>query len=271
MSPDASRLLAADDDKPAVKSTYQVGGAKCPKSKLSKHDGLTVTVSDPTVHDDGFFSAKYATFQVQTNELKLCVRRRDKDFALLYDYFCKVCPYVLVPTVPELKKNAKLDPKTLDRRAAQLETFLNQCLRCEELRLFPVFLDFLEYPDVKAFSKQVKAAADKAVKATCTKEFYTPSGFHTINANKHIVNFANNLSVYLNVLETCCTKFHDLSRRLAEQLQATSQTLAELAECAQYCSKTYTLCGNRHYSQLCAEVEAMFSKWSQVQSDYHKA
>lgn len=194
-----------EEDKQAAraKKEYTVGGLKCAKSPLAGPESLRVTVGDPTVHDDGFFSSKYVTFQVKTEQLELDVRRKDRDFGCLSEYFCKVCPYVLIPSLPELKKSAKFDPEYLARRAAQLEAFLNKCLQCDELRLFPVFYEFLKQPDYKAYSKQLKSSSEKAVKAVSTRDFYSPSGLHTINANKHIISFSDNLNVYLSVYETC--------------------------------------------------------------------
>lgn len=68
-------------------SKYQISGFKVSKNVLMKTPGLKVSVSDPQVHDDGLFKPKYVTFSVKTPALKYEVRRKDKDFNILYDYF----------------------------------------------------------------------------------------------------------------------------------------------------------------------------------------
>jgi len=93
-----------------------------------------------------------------------------------------------------------------------------------------LLLDFLKYQDFKTFSKQLKNSNDKSSRASSTKEFYTTSGFHSINASKHILDFGEKFSIYLNVFETFSTKFHNLTRKLAEEYREISKILNELSD-----------------------------------------
>lgn len=101
------------DDTPDArcKREYRVNGFKVPKSPIYAKDNLAVQISDPTWHDDGFFAPKFVTFQMKTPELGFDIRRKGKDFGLFQEYLNKVYPHILIPCIPELKKDKKNDPK----------------------------------------------------------------------------------------------------------------------------------------------------------------
>ena len=109
------------ENKPNI---IEIPGFKAGKNALSKGNSLKVSISDPQIHDDGLFSRKFITFLVKTPELKYEVRRKDRDFNTLYEYFCKIFPHIYVPTCPEPKKD-KMDDNAFEKRAKQLETFIN--------------------------------------------------------------------------------------------------------------------------------------------------
>lgn len=62
-------------------------GFKIPKNVLSDHKDIRVIVTDPQIHDEGFFSSKYVTYQVKTEGLNFDVRRKDRHFHYLYEFF----------------------------------------------------------------------------------------------------------------------------------------------------------------------------------------
>lgn len=49
----------------------------------------------------------------------------------------------------------------MDKRAEGLQAFLNDCLMSEDLKLCPVFVDFLKHQDFKGFSKNLKNSLNK--------------------------------------------------------------------------------------------------------------
>lgn len=99
------------------------------------------------------------------------------------------------------------------------------------------------------------------------KEIYSVSGFHTINASKHIVEFSDKLPVYLNVYESFSTKFHHLSRRLTEQYKDISGTMLELSDCAKNFSNMYKITDNVQFSTLFKDIQSSLLKWAKVNED----
>lgn len=189
-----------------------------------------MAVSNPEIHDDGFFSAKYVSYKVKTPTLGYEIRRKDKDFNILHELLCKIYPHILIPGIPELKKASKLDMKALEKRAAHLESFINKILQSEELKSCPVLLEFLKDTDLKGFTKQLKTAFEKSARPMNINEIQATSGYQKIDANKHIIEFSDKLPVYLNVYESYNTKMHHLTRKLTDQFKDLSLTLNEIAD-----------------------------------------
>ena len=237
---------------------------------MTSQKEIKVAVSDPQVHDDGFFTSKYVTYLVKIDCLKLEVRRKDKHFKYIQDYLCKLCPYALVPSIPEVQSDKKLDLKYLAKRATYLEEFLNKVLESDDLRLVPMFNDFLTMTDRKKYSAHIKTNLKVAEPPNGIKEFYTLTGMHNIDDSKHIINFSDKLSMYMNVYETCCDKFNDLTRKLATQMLESSKTLSELADCSKYMAKMYKLSDNLEFSKLYIDIQGMLEKWSLTQTNLTK-
>jgi len=177
----------------------------------------------------------------------------------------------LIPLIPDCPKDKKFDIKYLAKRAAYLEDFLNKALQSDDLKILPIVLDFLKDPDRRKFSKHIKSSLEKAPKPSCVKEFYTVSGSHIIDSNKHIITFSEKLSTYLNVNDSCYAKFNDMSKKLASQMMETSKTMNELADCAKYFSKMYKLCDCKQFSKLYSDIQNSFERWSAVQNNLTKA
>ena len=245
-------------------------GFKIPKNPLSNQQDLVVKVFEPQIHDDGFFTSKYVTYQVRIESLNLDVRRKDKHFHYLYEFFCKVCPYVMVPCIPDIQKDKKLDLKYLAKRATYLEDFLNKALQSEDLKLVPLFYDFFKEPDRKKFSKTIKTTLEKTKKPINVKEFFTESGSHIVDSNKNIINFSDNLSLYMNVYETWCNKFNDNTKKLSTQMIEISKTLSELGEWSKYMSKMYKLWHNKQFAKLYTDIQNTFDRWSTAQNNQIK-
>ena len=176
----------------------------------------------------------------------------------------------MIPTIPDVQKDKKLDLKYLAKRATYLEDFLNKSLQSDDLKMLPLFYDFFKDPDRKKFSKYIKSTLEKTKKPTWVKEFFTTSGSHIIDSNKHIINFSDNLSLYLNVYETCCNKFNDYTKKLASQMLDTSKTLTELGEWSKYMSKMYKLWNNKQFAKLYTDIQNTFDRWSTTQNNQTK-
>lgn len=169
---------------------------------LTAQKEIKVSVTDPQIHDDGFFTSKYVTYLVKVDSLNLEVRRKDKHFKYIQEYLCRMRPFILIPCIPEVQSDKKLDMKYLTRRASNLEEFLNKVLESEDLRLVPMLNDFLTLTDRKKYSALIKTTLKTAEAPLGLKEFYTLSGVHNIDDSKHIINFGEKLSMYMNVYET---------------------------------------------------------------------
>lgn len=113
---------------------YDYPCIKMPKIQLIISKECKVSISDPKIQDDGFFSQNYLDFLVKTSGINKEVRRRDKDFNDLRDYLAKQYPYVLVPPCPIQKKLKKTDDTAfLAKRAYLLKRFINKILDNEIL------------------------------------------------------------------------------------------------------------------------------------------
>ena len=219
-----------EEEKDQKPKEYRVNGHKIKDTILTSQEDIAVQISDPQWHDDGFFSAKYVTFLVRTPSLGYEVRRKDKDFNQFQEYLEKVYPHILVPTIPEFQRDRKGSQKYWERRAREMQTFVNQCLQSSDLKSCPLFMDFIKNKDFKAFSKLLKNQFDKHFKPIGTKDLYTNSGFHTIDANPSILEFTDKLPAFLSLYETTHSKFHHLSRKLTDQFYEISRTCKELSE-----------------------------------------
>jgi hypothetical protein len=129
-------------------------------------------VTDPKWHDEGFFVQNYVTYRMNIPTLGHDVRRKDKDFCQFQEYLRKVYPHILIPGIPEFKKEKKNDPKFWERRAVHMQNFVNKVLQSEDLRGCPVVVDFIAHKDFKAFSKMIKGCLDKAIKPSTTGELF---------------------------------------------------------------------------------------------------
>ena len=138
------------------------------------------------------------------------------------------------------------------------------------LDLFLCSTTFLTMTDRKKYSAHIKTNLKVAEPPSGIKEFYTLTGTHGIDDSKHIINFSDKLSMYMNVYETCCDKFNDLTRKLASQMLESSKTLSELADCSKYMAKMYKLSDNYDFSKLYVDVQSMLDKWSVAQTNLTK-
>lgn len=90
-------------------------GFKIASNKLCSLQNIRTIVTDAKWHDDGFFVPKYLSFSIKTELLKAEVRRKEKDFSLLYEYLRKAYPHVLIPGIPEFQKINKNDEKYMEK------------------------------------------------------------------------------------------------------------------------------------------------------------
>lgn len=253
-----------------VKREYTVNGFKVSKTPLANDDEIAVLVSDPQWSTEGFLKAKYVTYQMKTPSLGYDVRRKDKDYILFQEYLNKVYPHILVPVIPEVQKDRKSSNKYWERRGKELQTFMNKLLQSEDLKTWPILVDFIKHQDTKGFSKLLKGWFDKHIKPTGTKDLFSTTGFHTIDANPSILEFTDRMPSYMSFYETNMKKFHQLSRHLTEQYHEISKTWLEMSEWANKLSKMYKFSHNYQYSSLYDDITSTMKRWSAAQEQTAK-
>ena len=104
---------------------------------------LRITVSNPVLKKDGFFSFSYYQYTITTPDLNQIVERNISDFNWLYDKMKEIYPGLIVSSVPERNITIKDNSK---KKLYYLNLFMNSLSHYEFIRATPIFQDFLSLP-----------------------------------------------------------------------------------------------------------------------------
>ena len=104
---------------------------------------LRITVSDPVLKKDGFFSFSYYQYTITTPDLNNRVERNISDFNWLYDKMREMYPGLIISSVPERNISIKDNSK---KKLYFLNQFMNSLSHYEFIRATPIFQDFLSLP-----------------------------------------------------------------------------------------------------------------------------
>ena len=119
---------------------------KCKKfedAEIIHMKDLRITVSDPVLKKDGFFSFSYYQYTITTPDLNNRVERNISDFNWLYDKMREMYPGLIISSVPERNISIKDNSK---KKLYFLNQFMNSLSHYEFIRATPIFQDFLSLP-----------------------------------------------------------------------------------------------------------------------------
>lgn len=95
---------------------------------------------------------------------------------------------------------------------------MNKVLQSEILCNNPIVFDFLSFPDSKQFTKTLKGAIAKEKTPVHPQQFFTPTGTIHISNEEKYFKFGEKYETYASSYEVLTTKFHQLSKRLVEEM-----------------------------------------------------
>ena len=116
----------------------------CQKSEindLNDKENLEITVTDPKVINNGFFSKTFVNFLITTNPINLKVRRKHYDFVWLRERLSIIYNLNVLPRLP--KKGKVYGDNHINKRMRSLQNFLNYLLKDDLIKNSQIFYDFL--------------------------------------------------------------------------------------------------------------------------------
>ena len=129
----------------------------CQKSEindLNDKENLEITVTDPKVINNGFFSKTFVNFLITTNPINLNVRRKHYDFVWLRERLSIIYNLNVLPRLP--KKGKVYGDNHINKRMRSLQNFLNYLLKDDLIKNSQIFYDFLSIEKDEDFEKKKK-------------------------------------------------------------------------------------------------------------------
>ncbi len=129
----------------------------CQKSEindLNDKENLEITVTDPKVINNGFFSKTFVNFLITTNPINLKVRRKHYDFVWLRERLSIIYNLNVLPRLP--KKGKVYGDNHINKRMRSLQNFLNYLLKDDLIKNSQIFYDFLSIEKDEDFEKKKK-------------------------------------------------------------------------------------------------------------------
>ena len=160
---------------------------RCKKSEKNEisNKNIIITVSSPQVIEATLFFKSYVTYLIETQPLKLKVRRRFSDFLWLHDILKSLYINCIIP--PLVKKNYIMGIKIKDyisqKRMRVVEKFLQEIANHPLLKNCQIFYDFISIKDEKSFNLK-KQAYSSVVQPKRVEEIKTLNGEKNISINK---------------------------------------------------------------------------------------
>ena len=219
---------------------------------------LRITVSNPVLKKDGFFSFSYYQYTITTPDLNQIVERNISDFNWLYDKMKEIYPGLIVSSVPERNITIKDNSK---KKLYYLNLFMNSLSHYEFIRATPIFQDFLSLP-INQFQNK-KKEYDKLHLPTSFKKFTNLNGciqgiINEKNDNKAVFFYndvfrktselnklCQNIDTVLLAFEKCKNAMNNLSisfnnlQKLYYNQKAFSNKFKQLYELSDKWSKGY--------------------------------
>ena len=155
---------------------------------------ITIQVKNPKASDKKLFEQTYITYEVITDQLQWCVRRRFSDFDWLRKILVKLFPRNLVPPIPGKKVGPRrFEQDFIEKRMMFLQKFLDNVIINENFKTSEALVAFLSFVDRSQFEQKMKELTS-----------YQPSNYvedvRTLTGSLFIVDNEQNEKYYVNIM-----------------------------------------------------------------------
>ncbi len=174
---------------------------------------ITVQVKNPKASDKKFFEQTYITYEVITDQLQWCVRRRFSDFDWLRKILVKLFPRNLIPPIPGKKVGPRrFEQDFIEKRMMFLQKFLENVITNESFKTSEALVAFLSFVDRSQFEQKMKELSS-----------YQPSNYvedvRTLTGNLFIVDNEQNEKYYVNIMN-----YYKIQNQLFDRLNYNMKT-----------------------------------------------
>ena len=164
-------------------------------TKLSEHEDIFITVSDPIKEKGGIVKQGYVNYLITTFPLEFSVKRRYTDFVWLNQCLKKEFPSNIFPSIPKKRKlgQAKYSKQFIAKRARKFEKFLSYLLKDPLIKNSELLYDFLSIDSASHFSSKKKYHNNK-LKLYDVREAESINGEINISVTKEKEEYFKNIS-----------------------------------------------------------------------------
>jgi sorting nexin-7/30/sorting nexin-8 len=182
---------------PTDKNILTTNDILCKKLDITELNNteISVIIRDPKTNEKKFYETSYVTYEIVTSPLNYIVRRRFSDFDWLRNILQKFFPRIFLPPLPNKKiGNRRFENDFIQKRMSQLQIFINNIIKREELKSSEALVSFLKFTDRNQFESKMKELNSFLPSPFCEDQ-KTLNGILKINNNyeleKYFINIAN--------------------------------------------------------------------------------
>lgn len=222
-----------------------------------------ITVGSPEKVEGRFFSKGYITYLIKTSPLNLNVRRRYSDFDWFHQIITILFPSCIIPPTPKKKMGAdRFGDAFLQKRARNLEKFLNCLLADPIIRNSQLFYDFLSIEAEAEWTKK-KTEYQKQKPPQKLNDYHSMNGIFNVGVKEEKEIYYDNIKDNIMINETLLTKLNLSLKQLKMQMDLTISKVEEVAQnWNELCKTSEKYFDEKNIIRTYSQMNKLFINWS---------